>query len=63
MNENQMRLNSIANVRGKFLGLYETLECLTVRGEKGGCCFEYGYSKENNKILYSHHKTRIPNSF
>ena len=25
--------------------------------------FDYGYSKENSKVLYSNHKMRIPNSF
>lgn len=48
---------------GAFLGLYETLEYLTVRSDRGECFFDYGYSKENSKILYSHHKMRIPNSF
>ena len=48
---------------GEFLGLYETLEYLTVRSDRGECFFDYGYSKENSKILYSHHKMRIPNSF
>ena len=43
-------------VTGKFLGLYETLGYLTVRGEKGECFFDYGYSKENSKM-------RIANSF
>ena len=48
---------------GAFLGLYETLEYLTVRSDRGECFFDYCYSKENSKILYSHHKMRIPNSF
>ena len=25
--------------------------------------FDYGYSKENSKILYSYHKMNVPNSF
>ena len=25
--------------------------------------FDYGYSKENSKVLYSMHKMKIPNSF
>ena len=27
------------------------------------CFFDYGYSKENSKVLYSHYKMKIPNSF
>ena len=48
---------------GEFVGLYEALGYLTVRGEKGESFFDYGYSKENTKILYSHHKMRIFNGF
>ena len=47
---------------GEFLGLCETLAYLTVRGDNFECFFDYGYSKENSKILYSHHKMGIPNS-
>ena len=46
-----------------FLGLVETLGYLTIRGERMECFFDYGYSKENSKVLYSHHKMKIPNSF
>ena len=46
----------------EFLGLYETLGYLTVRGDNQECFFDYGYSKDN-KVLYSHHKMKIPNSF
>ena len=38
---------------GQFLGLVDERECF----------LDYGYSKENSKILYSTHKMKIPNSF
>ena len=47
----------------QFLGLVETLVYLTVRGDKRECFFDYGYSKDNSKVLYSTHKAKIPNSF
>lgn len=50
-------------VTGEFLGLVETLGYITVRGEEGECFFDYGYNKQNSKILYSTHKMKIPNSF
>lgn len=50
-------------VTGEFVGLMETLSYLTVRGDSGECFFDYGYSKEKSKILYSNHKMKIPNSF
>ena len=48
---------------GQFLGLVETLGYLTVRGDKHECFFDYSYSKENSKVLYSTHKIKNPNSF
>ena len=45
---------------GQFLGLVETLGYLTVRGDERECFFDYGFSKENRKILYSTHKMKIP---
>ena len=38
-------------VTGEFLGLYETLGFLTVRGDNQECFFDYGYSKDNSKVL------------
>lgn len=46
-----------------FLRLVECLDYLTVRGDEQEHCFDYGYNKENSKILYSMHKMKIPNSF
>ena len=38
-------------ISGQFLGLVETLVYLTVRGNERECFFDYGYSKENSKVL------------
>ena len=50
-------------VSGEFLGLVETLGYLTVRGDSMEYFFDYGYSKDNSKVLYSNHKMKIPNRF
>ena len=50
-------------VSGQFLGLSKSLGYLTVRGDEQEHFFDYGFNKENSKILYSTHKMKIPNSF
>ena len=50
-------------VLGQFLGLYETLRFIVVRGDPEEHFLDYGYSKQNSKLLYSYHKRRIPSSF
>ena len=50
-------------VTGQFLGLENCLGYLTVRGDKHENFFDYGFSKEKSKVLYSTHKMKIPNSF
>ena len=50
-------------VSGQFWGLVETLGYLTAHGDSVKCLLDYGYSKENSKVLYSNHKMKIPNSF
>ena len=50
-------------VNGQFLGLINSLGYLTVRGDEQEHFFDYGFNKENSKILYSTHKVKIPNSF
>ena len=50
-------------VTGQFLGLYETLGYLTVRGDANECFLDYGYSKKDSKTLYSFQRRRMPNSF
>ena len=48
---------------GEFLGLYENVGFIVVRGSPEEVFFNYGYDKEKSKVLYAHHKRRIPNSF
>lgn len=50
-------------VSGEFLRLVECLRYLTAHGDEQEHCFDYGYNKENSKILNSMHKMKIPNSF
>ena len=38
-------------VPGQLLGLYETLGLIVVRGESSEHFLDYGFSKENSKIL------------
>ena len=48
---------------GEFLGLYETVGFMVVRGSLDDVFFNYGYNKDKSKVLYLHYKRRIPNSF
>ena len=48
---------------GAFLGLYEALGYIMVRGDPQKHLLDYGSWKKNSKILHSNYKKRIPNSF
>ena len=48
---------------GVFLGLYETLGYVMVRGDPQEHFLDYGFCKKNSKILHSHYKKRILSSF
>ena len=50
-------------VTGQFLDLYESLGFIVVRGDPDNHFLDYGFGKENSKILYSYHKIRIPSLF
>ena len=50
-------------VSGQFLGLTESLGYITVRRDEQEHFFDYGYNKENSKILHSTHKMKILDSF
>ena len=39
---------------GAFRGLYETLGYITVRGDPQEHFLDYGFNKENSKILHSY---------
>ena len=62
-NETKIYRPKYGIVTGEFIGLYETLGYLTVRGDNHECFFDYGYSKDNSKVLYGHHKVKILNTF
>ena len=51
------------NVTGHFQGFCESLGYIMIRGDVDEHFFNYGYSKQNSKILHSFHKKRMPNSF
>ena len=48
---------------GKFLSIYETVGFMVVRGSPDEVFFSHGYDKDKFKVLYSHCRQRIPNSF
>ena len=48
---------------GKFLGLFETVGFLVVRGDLLEVFLSYGYNTEKSKVLYSSFKCKIPSSF
>ena len=48
---------------GEFLGLYETVRFMVVRGSPDEVFFNYGYNKDKSKVLYLDYRRRIPNSF
>ena len=48
---------------GEFLGLYETVGFMVVRGSPEEVFFNYGYHKEKSRVLHAHYRRRIPNSF
>ena len=50
-------------ITGQFLGLENCLAYVTVCGDFQEQFFDYGYSKDNSKSLYSTHKMKVTNSF
>ena len=48
---------------GEFLGLCKTFSYMLVRGSPEEVIFNYGFDKENSKVLYSHYRRRITNAF
>ena len=47
---------------GEFLGLYETVGFMVVRGSPDEVFFNYGYGKDKSKVLYSHYRRKISDS-
>ena len=62
-NEVKMVRPRYNNETEEFLGLYETVGYVIVRGLPKEAFFSYGFDKEMSKILYLHYRRRIPNSF
>ena len=65
-----LKKNEVKMVRPKynpetaeFLGLYETVKFMVVRGSPEEVFFNYGFDKEKSKVLYAHYRKRISNSF
>ena len=50
-------------VSGEFLGIEYCIGVITVRNDPEEQFFDYGYTKDNSKILYSTKKVKIPSSF
>ena len=50
-------------VSGEFLGIEYCIAVITVRNDPEEQFFDYGYSKDNSKTLYSTRKVKIPSSF
>ena len=50
-------------VSGEFLGIEYCIAVITVRNDPKEQFFDYGYSKDNSKTLYSTKKVKIPSSF
>ena len=48
---------------GEFLGLYETVGYLVVRGDPSEIFLSYGYDTERSTVLYSSFKRKISGSF
>ena len=50
-------------VSGEFLGIEYCIAVITVRNDSEEQFFDYRYSKDNSKTLYSTRKVKIPSSF
>ena len=48
---------------GEFLGIEYAIGIITVCNDPNEQFFDYGYNKENDKVLYCTRKLKIPNSF
>ena len=62
-NEVKMYRPKYNKMTGTLQRLYETLGYIMVRGDPQEQFLDYGYSKQNLKILHPCYKKRIPSSF
>ena len=51
------------SISDEFLGIEYCIGLITVRNDADEQFFEYGYNKDNAKLLYSTEKSKIPSSF
>ena len=49
-------------ISGEFLGIEYCISLMTVWNDPQEQFFDYGYNKENDKVLFSTQKLKIPNS-
>lgn len=70
MNDYVLKENEVKILRpkynlttGEFLGLEYCIAFLNVRNDLQKQFFDYGYTKDNSRILFSVQKMKIPNSF
>lgn len=50
-------------ISGEFLGIEYCVALVTVRNDPEEQFFDYGYNKENSKVLYSTRKLKVPSSY
>ena len=50
-------------ISGEFLGIEYCIGLITVKNDADEQFFDYGYNKDNSKLLYSTKKLKIPSSF
>ena len=50
-------------ISGEFLGIEYCIGLITVKNDADKQFFDYGYNKDNSKLLYSTKKLKIPSSF
>ena len=65
LNENEVKIlrPRYDPVSSEFLGIEYCIALVTVRNDQDEQFFDYGYNKQNAKVLYSTEKMKIPSSF
>ena len=65
LNDNKVKIlrSRYDPISGEFLGIEYCAALVTVRNDPEEQFFNYGYHKENSRVLYSTRKLKVPNSF
>ena len=65
LNDNEVKIlrSRYDPVSSEFLGIEYCVALVTVRNDTEEQFFDYGYHKENSKVLYSTRKLKVPSSF